>query len=145
MYPAGIISDRRGRKIPFVSSLVLIGLTSPLLFFATDLTSFALIIAMYGLALGLHGPLASWASDLVPIEKMGTGMGVYRMIADVGFLAGPLVMGAIMDLTSSPGVRVTFWPFLFGAIWMVTAGLLLITARDPIAERRKARLAAESR
>ena len=141
MYPSGWIADRIGRKLPFVSSLVLAGLVAPFLFFATDLGTAIPIMFAYGLVLGLHGPLAAWATDLTPKEIMGTSMGLYRTLGDFGFLLGPVVLAAVLQLTIVAG-QVTIAPFLFASGWVITCGLLLLFARDPVGERRKAAAAA---
>lgn len=136
LYPSGLLADRFGRKIPFVTSLVLAGLVAPFLFLARDLASAIPVMFLYGLALGLHGPLVAWTTDLTPKEIMGTSMGLYRTIGDLGFLLGPVILAAVLDVTLANG-RVTILPFLVAAAWVTTAGLLMLFARDPIAERKR--------
>lgn len=140
MYPSGWVADRIGRKVPFVASLVATGLVSPFLFFATDLASAIPIMFVYGLVLGMHGPLAAWATDLTPTELMGTSMGLYRTIGDLGFVLGPVLLAAVMELTMVDG-RVTIVPFLLAAVWVTVGGLLMAFARDPVGERRRAEAA----
>lgn len=137
MWPAGRWSDRRGRKAPFVVSLVLAGLTAPFIYFAKDWWTLVAVMVVYGLVLGLHGPLASWSSDLVPPQQMGVGMGLYRTISDLGFLLGPLVMGAVLQLVATD-TDVTMWPFLIAGGYLVVSGLLLLAADDPVGRRLRA-------
>ena len=137
LYPSGWIADRVGRKIPFVTSLVLAAIVSPFLFFTTDLGTAIPIMFVYGLVLGLHGPLAAWATDLTPPEIMGTSMGLYRTLGDLGFLLGPVLLGAILQLTMVNN-RVTIAPFLFASGWVMVSGLALLLARDPVGERQRA-------
>jgi MFS family permease len=137
MWPAGRWSDRRGRKGPFVASLVLIGVTAPFIYLARDWWTLVAVMVLYGLFLGLHGPLASWASDLIAPAQMGTGMGLYRTIGDLGFLLGPLAMGAALSVVASD-TDVTMWPFLLAGAWMAASGLLLLLARDPVGQRLRA-------
>ena len=137
LYPSGVLSDRLGRKIPFVVSLVLAGIVAPFIFLTSDLAHAIPVIFAYGLVLGLHGPLVAWTTDLTPKELMGTSMGLYRTIGDLGFLLGPVILAAVLELTMVAG-RVTIWPFLVAAGWVITAGLLMLFARDPVAERRRA-------
>jgi MFS family permease len=136
MYPSGWLADRIGRKVPFVSSLLLVGIVSPFLFYATDLGTAIPIMFAYGLVLGLHGPLAAWATDLTPKEIMGTSMGLYRTLGDAGFLLGPVVLAAVLQLTMVDG-RVTIAPFLFASGWVIVCGLLMLFARDPVGETRR--------
>ena len=147
VYPSGWLADRYGRKPTFVTSLVLMGLVIPFVFFTVDLTSAIPVMVVFGLVLGLHGPLASWATDLAPEDSMGTAMGLYRTIGDAGYFAGSVLLGGLVGLTMTPGGQMSHVPFLLAAVWMVVSGLLLITARDPSGERARARakaLAAES-
>ena len=141
LYPSGLLADRFGRKIPFVLSLVLVGAVAPFLFVARDIGSAIPVMFVYGLCLGLHGPLVAWTTDLTPKEIMGTSMGLYRTIGDLGFLLGPVILAAVLELTLVNG-RVTIAPFLVAAVWVTTAGLLMLLARDPIADRKRAERAA---
>ena len=136
MYPSGVIADRVGRKIPFVASLVAAGFVAPLLFYARDLASAVPVMFAYGLILGIHGPLAAWTTDLTPQELMGTSMGLYRTIGDLGFLFGPLILSAVLELTMTAG-KVTIIPFLVAAAWVGASGVILAFAHDPIGERRR--------
>ena len=137
LYPSGWLADRVGRKIPFVSALILAGLVSPFLFFATDLGSAIPIMFVYGLALGLTGPLAAWATDLTPPENLGTSMGLYRTLGDLGFFLGPVLLAAVVNVTLV-NARVTITPFLVASGWVILSGLLMLFARDPAAERTRA-------
>jgi len=136
MYPSGWLADRIGRKIPFVASLLLTAAIAPFLFLAVDLATAAPIIFLFGLALGLHGPLAAWTTDLTPPEIMGTSMGLYRTLTDLGFLLGPLILAAVVQITMVDG-RVTIAPFLIASAWVAASGILMSFARDPVGEARK--------
>jgi MFS family permease len=142
MYPSGWLADRIGRKIPFVTSLVLAGVVSPFLFFAGDLGTAIPVMFAYGLALGLHGPLAAWTTDLTPREIMGTSMGLYRTLTDLGFLFGPVILAAVLQVSMVAG-RVTIVPFLVASAWVITSGLLMLFAQDPVAERRRTAAASQ--
>ncbi|HEY5538218.1 MAG TPA: MFS transporter, partial [Thermoplasmata archaeon] len=137
LYPSGLLADRVGRKIPFVISLVAAGLVAPFVFLSTDLTTAIPLMFAYGLVLGIHGPLVAWTTDLTPREVMGTSMGLYRALGDLGFLLGPLVLSAVLQVTMVDG-RVTIYPFLVAAVWLVVSGVLMMFARDPVGERRRA-------
>jgi MFS family permease len=54
----------------------------------------ALLMALSGFAFGFAGvPPAAMLSDIVPEERSGTGVGVFRFCGDLGFTLGPLVAG----------------------------------------------------
>ncbi|MGQ0796839.1 MAG: MFS transporter [Methanobacteriota archaeon] len=136
LYPSGWLADRVGRKVPFVASLLLTAAISPFLFLTTDLPTAVPIMFVYGLALGLHGPLAAWTTDLTPREIMGTSMGLYRTLTDLGFLLGPVVLAAVGQLTMAGG-RLTVVPFVVAAAWVAASGVLMAFARDPVGEARR--------
>ncbi len=93
-------------------------------------------MVFYGLAIGMHGPMAAWAADLAPKESMGTAMGVYRMVGDMGWVLGPLVLSYIAENTGP--VANNLWPFLAASVWVATFGLLLIPAKDPVSRTGRA-------
>ncbi len=65
---------------------------------------------------------------------MGTAMGVYRSVADLGWVVGPLLMGYLSEAFAPPESNI--WPFVAASIWVVFFGLLLLPARDPVGQRR---------
>lgn len=136
MLVSGRVADRIGRKGPLMTSLILAGLVLPLIFFSQTLSVLSLTMVMYGLALGFHGPIAAWAADLAPEGGMGTAMGVYRSVADMGWVIGPLLLGYLGEAFAP--IESNTWPFLAASVWVVLFGLLLIPARDPVAQGRAA-------
>ncbi|MFQ5552777.1 MAG: MFS transporter [Thermoplasmata archaeon] len=134
MLASGRVADRIGRKGPLMASLLLSGLVLPFIFFSPTLSVLSLTMVLYGLTLGFHGPIAAWAADLAPEAGMGTAMGVYRSIADLGWVVGPLLLGYLGGAFAP--IETNIWPFVAAAVWVVLFGLLLIPARDPIAQGR---------
>lgn len=133
MLPSGIIADRIGRKIPFTISLVLGGVAVLLIPLATDFVGLVIAMLLFGLSLGLSGPMAAWAADLSDAKRMGTAMGVYRTIGDAGFILGPVILTAVA--TASDPTRITFLPFVVCSFWLVISGLALLKADDPASKK----------
>jgi len=92
------------------------------------------IMAFYGLATGLQGSMAAWPADVAPEGRLGTSMGVYRVMGDIGMVLGPITVTYIADYTGD--LTVTFMPFLAPAILVFVVGVLMIWAKDPVRRRR---------
>jgi MFS family permease len=132
-FPAGRLSDRVGRKGPMMACLFLSAIVSVLIPFQKSQASLTGIMALYGLATGLQGSIAAWPADLAPKERLGTSMGVCRVMGDAGMVLGPIAATYIADYTGD--LTVTLTPFLVPAIVTTIVGLLLIKAKDPAARR----------
>ena len=65
---------------------------------------------------------------------MGTAMEVYRSMADLGWVVGPLLLGYLGEAFAP--LESNIWPFVAASIWVVFFGLLLLPARDPVGQRR---------
>jgi MFS transporter, DHA1 family, multidrug resistance protein len=133
MTPSGTYTDRHGRKPSMMACLALTGVITMLIPLATGYLGFVGLMTAYGLTLGLSGPMAAWMSDLVPRDKLGPAMGLFRTVNDAGFVAGPVVLGSVAGATLDDG-RLTFWPFLLAGIYLFVITALLLRARDPVGE-----------
>ena len=91
------------------------------------------VMAFYGVATGLQGSIAAWPADVAPKGKLGTAMGVYREIGDLGIFLGPITVTYIAGSISQS--IVTFTPFLAPAILCFVVGVLMIRAKDPARRR----------
>jgi DHA1 family multidrug resistance protein-like MFS transporter len=129
MFPVGLISDKVGRRNPLLLSLVTAAPITLWIPFATNFIYISLVIFFYGALVGLSGPIAAYVTDVAPKNKLEIYMGVYRTVGDVGFVLGPLLMGLIVDLTSTVGL-VGWPPFAVSAIIMLLSGLILFKAPD---------------
>jgi MFS family permease len=134
MVPAGIIADKYGRKLPFTASMILGGVSALFIPMAEDIVGLSAAMLVFGLSLGLSGPMAAWAADLSDSKNMGTAMGVYRTIGDAGFILGPLILTYVVTLAGPD--RITELPFIVCFFWLVITGLLLLTAQDPAGKKR---------
>jgi DHA1 family multidrug resistance protein-like MFS transporter len=136
-FPSGWLSDKVGRKIPIMSCLFMSAIAVVLIPLQTSFGSFLGILAFYGLATGLQGSIAAWPADIAPRDKLGTFMGVYRVIGDVGMVLGPIAVTYAAGYSGSS--TITFLPFLIPAVLTVIAGVMIIWARDPAAIKHVAK------
>ncbi len=108
--PAGMLSDRLGRRRVitlgwFIYALVYLGFAS-----ASTLWQVWLLFAGYGIYYGLvEGVARAFVADLVSEEKRGTAYGLYHGVVGLTLLPASLIAGWLWQ-TISPAA-----PFYFGA------------------------------
>ena len=108
--PAGILSDRLGRRWVitlgwFIYALVYLGFA-----LASELWQVWLLFASYGVYYGLvEGVARAFIADLVPEEKRGTAYGLYHGVVGFALLPASLIAGWLWQAYSPAA------PFLFGA------------------------------
>ena len=140
-FPSGWLSDKVGRKRPMMACLFLTGVASLLIPLQQSVAGLTGIMAFYGLAMGLHGSIAAWPADVAPKGRLGTSMGVYRVMGDIGMVLGPITATYVADYTGNSAV--TFMPFLVPALLAFVVGLLMIRAKDPASRRHAEELMIE--
>ncbi|WP_256839186.1 MFS transporter [Ornithinimicrobium faecis] len=117
MWHAGQVLDRRGRRPVIVISLF--ATAAVVLLFTWATSPWRLLVVM--VLLGVFTAYLTAAPnvvlvDVAPIEVRGTAIGVQRMATDLGQLAGPIVVGVVLDAAS------------YTAVFLVTAGCLAVVA-----------------
>jgi MFS family permease len=132
-FPSGWLSDKVGRKRPMMACLFLSGIAVLLIPSQGSSAGLMGIMAFYGLATGLQGSIAAWPADVAPKGRLGTSMGVYRIMGDIGMVLGPITASYVADYTGD--LTITFMPFLAPALLSFVVGVLMIWARDPAARR----------
>jgi len=130
MIPLGTLSDRYGRKIGYQLSLLVGGLILFVMPLGTSLEYFLLTMAIFGASVAASGYATAWAADILPVGKMGLGLGIYRVILDLGFALGPLTITAIAALTLSGGTFSNI-PFYVAGALMLLAAAISSFVRDP--------------
>jgi len=132
-FPSGWFSDRVGRKRPIMACLFLSAAAVLLVPLQKSFGSLMGSMAFYGFATGLQGSIAAWPADVAPEGKMGTAMGVYREMGDLGLVLGPITVSYIAGSISQ--TTVTFVPFVVPAVLCFVVGILMIWARDPASRK----------
>ena len=108
--PAGILSDRLGRKRViaigwFVYALVYLGLA-----LSSSMWQMWLLFAFYGVYYGIvEGVARAFVADLVPEERRGTAYGLYHGVVGLTLLPASLIAGWLWQAYSPSA------PFYFGA------------------------------
>jgi MFS family permease len=119
--PAGILSDRLGRK-----PLIAIGWSVyAIIYLGFALASAGwqlwLLFALYGLYHGAaDGVARAMVADMVPEEKWGTAYGLYHGVVSIALLPASLIAGWLWQAFTPAA------PFFFGAALAAVAALALL-------------------
>lgn len=100
-YPAGIVSDRWGRRVVMLPCIFLLSvghLLLPLSHGFGTLLAVALVLG-FGNAMG-SGIVMTLGADLTPDVGRASFLAVWRTLSDAGTTAGPLIDSAIVGLAS---------------------------------------------
>lgn len=93
-YPAGMISDRLGRKKAIVFGLIVFSACYAAMAWNTSAALVWLIFVCYGLYYGFtEGNIRAFLADLTPAQTRGTVFGIYHTVIGVALLPANLLMG----------------------------------------------------
>ncbi len=119
-YPAGKVMDRYGRMWVAVPAMLLMGLGLIAVPFTSGIVTFALAAALMGLGNGMSSGLVMvLGADASPSVGRASFLGVFRLIADLGLGAGPLLLGGVAAVAGlASGVWFVGGVGLLGAVAM---------------------------
>ncbi len=126
---AGKLMDRYGRRIAIVPAQIACAVALILVAWAPFPGLFWIAIVILGIAMGVSSPAAAaYAADVAPQAKFGPAMGLLRAISDLGFMAGPVFVGTVADLTPYAHAG----GLLFNSILVIISTLLFaVLTREP--------------
>ena len=120
-YPAGILSDRIGRRGLLASSFALYALVYAGLALANNQPAIWLLMLAYGLYLGIsQGVLLALVADTVPVDLRGTAFGFINLATGIALLPASLAAGVLWQ-TVSPQAA-----FLAGSVFACLALILFL-------------------
>lgn len=97
-YPSGALVDRFGRKPLIVPATLLTGVAMLLFAAAPSYLWFIGACAVWSVASGIGSNAPSaYAADNVPPGMNAAAMSAYRMLGDLGYVVGPLLLGFVAD------------------------------------------------
>jgi MFS family permease len=106
--PAGFLMDRFGRKFASVPSFAIMAIGIGMVPFAGGFEGLLIAALVIGLGNGLgSGAMMTLGADLAPEGATGEFLGIWRLIGDVGMVAGPLAVGVIASWVGLKGSALT--------------------------------------
>lgn len=135
-YPAGLASDRLGRKAVAVPCLALLALG----FLMVPWTSTFVGLLMAALAMGVGNGLGSGivmtlGADFAPSASRAPFLGVWRVISDLGTMAGPLLAGAVAGLLTLGAASVAI-----GVVGLAGAAVFLFAMPETLPPEHRTRI-----
>jgi len=127
-YPAGMASDRWGRKFVAVPCMTLLSVGFVLLPLAESFWPLVLVGLVLGFGNGLgSGIVMTLGTDFAPAVGKAEFLGVWRLIGDVGTAGGPLLASAVAGLAGLPPASV-----VVAAIGFLGAGVVVTRMPEPV-------------
>ena len=127
LFPAGKMSDERGRRAVMLPSLAALTLMIVVLGFANSAVTLAIALTVLAFSSGFAAvPPAAMLSDVVPVEHSGRGVGAFRFCGDLGIFAAPLVAG-VTSKTFGFG-----WAFAITAVVPAIAFVVMLRSRETL-------------
>ncbi len=106
--PAGVISDKIGRKPVLITGYMLFAALSIGLLFVSQLNTLVIIFIIYGVFFAMiDGVERAFVVDLAPTNLKGTALGTFHTVTGLIALPGGLLLGLLWD-TFSPNTTFLF-------------------------------------
>ncbi len=123
-FPAGILSDYRGRRPVIISSFLIFAGAAAVMAVANSWWVLAISFAMFGIYKGAsEGVFKAFVTDVVPSNLRGTALGAFHTSVGLVMLPGGIVAGYLWD-------NIGHWAtFAYGFLTAIVAIVLLLGVR----------------
>ncbi|MCC6300411.1 MAG: MFS transporter [Anaerolineales bacterium] len=96
----GALTDRMGRKVVIVASLLLSSLSALGMGFAPTLTIFIVVVVFVGTLSSIGHPAhEAVVADLLPEEKRAEGYGIIRVVFNIAVIIAPPIAGLLISIS----------------------------------------------
>lgn len=96
-YPAGVVSDRWGRRAVVIPCMVVLSIGHLLVPFSHSFSTLFLVAVVLGFGNGMgSGIVMTLGADFTPAQGRSSFLAVWRLVSDGGTAAGPLVDSGIV-------------------------------------------------
>jgi MFS family permease len=121
--PAGVLSDKIGRKKTLILGYLLYCVVCLGFTLANSLVSFIILFALYGAFFGfIEGNQRAFASDFVSNDMAGTALGTFHTAISLAVLPGGLIAGILWNI--NPNLT-----FIYGACLSILSVLVMLKVR----------------
>jgi len=129
-YPAGVWSDRAGRRVVLLAGVGVLVLADVVLAIASTIWIVMVGVFLWGLHMGLtQGLLATMVTDTAPATLRGTAFGAFNLLSGVAMLAASVLAGLLWDRFGATGT------FMAGAVFsLISLVGLACVGRQPRSE-----------
>ncbi len=120
-YPAGVLSDRIGRKRIILAGFILFGFVYGGFASATDIPHIWGLFLLYGVFMGLtEGVQKAYLGTIIPDDAKATGYGIYNTAIGLAAFPASVIAGQLWDRV---GPSATFY---YGSATAFAAGILFV-------------------
>lgn len=145
--PLGMLSDRVGRKTLASFGLIILSMTSFLLYFSRTPAQMVWIYLFFGVGLAAFGPtMMSMVADISPATHLGRSYGWYTTALYSSMTLGPALGGYIAQHFGFREVFLSSGVIIFLIIWLLLfllPGATSLQSAERSDQSRKARVARE--
>ena len=121
--PAGIISDKIGRKKILVLGYLVYSFTCIGFSLANSLSAFVVLFAVYGISFGLiEGNQRAFASDFVANDLSGTALGTLHTCVTLANLPAGIIAGLLWNFNPA-------YTFVFAAVMGIIGAVFLMRVK----------------
>lgn len=120
-YPAGMLSDKFGKKNIFTIGLIVFSLVYFGFAVSENMMLIWLLFAFYGIySAATEGITKAWVADLIPDHFHGTGIGMLNMFTSFAVMLGSILTGILWDQFGSQV------PFILSAVVSLIIAVILL-------------------